>query len=279
VDQATRYETITVALARTLRNTDVGFTGLTTGARAAMFGTMIPLAAMELARLQHAPDLTSLLAGWCHNPALSDLTDLPDSEFDPVLLRLACDDLDMTWPAQISIKRGDVTVGFCSAAQVDREGNVNTVRISGAGRRHVELVGPILVPEHLALFQREVIMMPRHDRRTFVETVDYRTGVGFPGGRAGRAALGLPGQGPELIVTPLCIFDFDEHGAARLRSVHPGVSVQEVIDATGFAIAGAERPAITAPPTERELELLRGHIDTGGFLRQEAASEGSTDVR
>ena len=101
------------------------------------------------------------MAGWCHNPSLSQLDEIPGSEFDPKLLALPCDDRDMGYPTQTAIKRGDVTVGFSSAAEVDREGNVNTVRIGRRTLPDVQLVGPILIPEDFALFGRGIVMMPR----------------------------------------------------------------------------------------------------------------------
>ncbi len=66
-----------------------------------------------------------------------------------------------------------IDFGFCSGAQVDREGNVNSVCIGDRRAPKVRLVGPVLIPEHMAQFGREYIMMPTHDRRTFVERVDY----------------------------------------------------------------------------------------------------------
>jgi glutaconate CoA-transferase, subunit B len=264
---ATLHEILAVAVAGQLRDEDVGFTGLTTGRAAAMFGTMIPLAAMELARMTHAPSLASLLAGWCENPSLADLRSMPDLEFDPELLGLPCDARDMNFPPLYSLKRGDVTVGFSSGAQVDREGNLNTVAIGPAARPNVRLVGPILIPEHMALFGREIVMMPRHDARTFVERVDHVTGVGFPGGREGRAKLGLPGGGPHWIVTPLCIFGFDDEGLIRVESVHPGVDPDRVRAETGFEPLGLDRAPTTPLPSEAELRLLRTRVDPNGFLR------------
>jgi glutaconate CoA-transferase subunit B len=267
-DPPSLHETIAVVIARSLRDGDVGFTGLTTGEAAAMFGTMIPLAAMELARHLHAPRLTCLLAGWCHNPSICELDHVPDSEFDPALLALPCDDLDMGWPAQISIKRGDVTVGFCSGAQVDREGNLNTVRIGRAERPDVQLVGPILIPEHLALFGREIVMIPRHDTRTLVDHVDHLSGVGFPGGRSGREVLGLPGSGPEMIVTPKCIFGFDDDGVVFVRSVHQGVTASELRENTGFSLDIDDSIPRTPVPDDEELLVLRRDVDPHGLLRR-----------
>lgn len=273
--EATRHEVLAVALARTLRPDDVGFTGLVTGGLAAMYGTMIPLAAMELARHSHAPGLTALLAGWCHNPRVRDLEAVPGSEFDPVLLDLGCEGRDMTWPFKYAMKRGDVTVGFSSGAQIDAVGNLNTVAIGPFAEPKVRLVGPILVPEHYALFGREIVMMPRHDRRTFVERVDYVAAVGFPEGRARRAELGITGSGPELVVTPLCTFAFDPEGRIYVRSIHPGTSPDEVRDNTGFDLDGAAgAPPLSAaettePPSPEELDLLRTAVDPHGLLRAE----------
>ncbi|MFC0531426.1 hypothetical protein [Phytohabitans kaempferiae] len=263
----TLYELLAVAVARTMRNDDVGFTGLTTGDAAAMFGTMIPLAAMQLARETHAPDLTVLLGGWCVNPSLHMLATLPNAEFDPVLLQLECDARDMSYPPLYTFRRGDVTVGFSSGAQVDRAGNLNTTTVS-ASRGKLRLVGPILIPEHLGLFGREIIMMPRNDRLRFVESVHHRTGVGFPDGRSGRAALGLRGGGPELVVTPLGIFGFDDEGLAELIATVPGVRPEDVVDATGFDFRYAPIKALQAPPTRDELRILRESVDPFGHLRR-----------
>lgn len=268
MSDATLHEILAVSICDELRPDDVGFTGLTTGGAAALYGTMIPLAAMELARHRHAPDLTSLLAGWCHNPSVQDIADIPGSEFDPALLHLACDNLDMGWPPTMSLKRGDVTIGFSSAAQVDRAGNLNTTRIGRDAVPDVQLVGPILIPEHLSLFGREIVMLPRHDPRILVERVDHVSGVGFPGGRPGRAALELPGAGPVLVITPLCIFDFDEAGVLRVRSLHPGVTADEVRSATGFPLDVPADVAVTRAPTDEELETLRRDVDPHGLLRR-----------
>jgi glutaconate CoA-transferase, subunit B len=265
-------ELLAIAIARTLREDDVGFTGLATGPRAALYATLIPLAAMQYAQATHAPALTCLLAGWCHNPPAGGISELPDAEFDPKLLQLPCDAKDLGYPAQYVIKRGDVSVGFCSGAQVDREGNVNTVSIGDPAHPTVRLVGPILIPEHLALFGREIVMMPRHERRMFPERVDHRTGVGYPGGRKGRAEFGLRGAGPEMIVTPKCIFAFDDGGLIYVRSIHPDVAREDVRDSTGFDLPNLDSAPVTEEPSAEELAFLRGTIDPHGLLRIEVGA-------
>jgi len=267
---ATLHETLVAVLARTFADGEVGFTGLLTGAAAAIYGTAIPLAAMELAKRMHAPDLTILLAGCYHNPVLDDLDALPDSEHDAVLRDLACEAQTTTYPGQWSLKRGDIRFGFSSAVQVDRAGNINSVCVGEHAHPKVRLVGPILQPEHMTLFGREYVMMPHHERRNFVERVDFVSGVGYPGGLAGRRALGLDAGGPCMVVTPKCIFDFDfdrDAGRMRVRSIHAGVTAAEVQQATGFELGDLADVPTTEPPTAIELRLLRDQIDPRNVLR------------
>jgi len=267
----TLHEMLAAALARALRDEEVGFTGLVTGGAAAVFGTAIPLAAMELARLTHAPGLTILLAGWSHNPDLFGLPELPDSEFDARLRDLAADAQMMDYPGPWSIRRGDIDFGFSSAVQVDRSGNINSVCVGDYRRPRVRLVGPILQPEHMALFGREYVMMPHHERRNFVERVDYVSGVGYPGGRAGRRRLGLERGGPAWVITPRCIFDFDEDdGRMRVRSMHPGQTPAVLQAATGFDLGDLAGVPTTESPTPEELELLRRRVDPHGILLRSA---------
>ncbi len=264
---ATLNELLVVTLAREFRNDEVGFTGLATGAAAALFATAIPLAAMQLARRTHAPDLTVLLAGWIYNPDLARLDELPDAEFAEKLRDLPCESQSLDYPGSWPHRNGAISFGFGSGVQVDACGNINSVLVGDPARPKVRLVGSILLPEHFSQFGREYIMMPRHDQRTFVEQVDYVAGVGYPGGLEGRARLGLESGGPELVVTPKCIFDFDKvAGRMKVRSIHPGVTADELRAATGFDLGDLSGVPHTAPPTERELEIIRREIDPRSAL-------------
>ncbi|AHF77276.1 Putative coenzyme A transferase [Sodalis praecaptivus] len=261
-----REELITLLLAKELRNGEVGFTGLATGGAAALYITGIPLAAMAFAQQTHAPDLTILLAGWCINPDLSQLRALPSAEFDNALQSLPCEAQMQHYPGHYAVRRGDVDFGFGSGVQVDQQGNINSTCIGDVRRPQVRLVGSILLPEHMTCFGREYLMMPRHEPRTLVPQVDYVSGVGWPGGEAGRAALGLTRGGPRWIVTPKAIFDFDrQQGRARLLSIHPGVSAEEVRQSTGFAVQPDEVP-VTPWPTAEELDILRRVVNPHGAL-------------
>ncbi len=264
-------EILSVALAHTFTDDEVGYTGLVTGGPAALYGTAIPIAAMELARKTHAPGLTLLLAGWSHNPDLSGLEALPDSEFVVALRDLECDARMIAYPTSWAMKRGDIDFGFCSAAQVDVTGSINSVCIGDWRQPKVRLVGPILQPEHMTLFGREYVMMPHHDRKNFVAKVDYVSGVGYPGGREGRRALGLHHGGPELVITPKCIFDFDAGGRMKVRSINPDVTATALQEATGFDLGDLSSVPITPQPTAEELDLLRRYIDPRGILLRQSA--------
>lgn len=263
----TLNELLVCNLARDLRDGELGFTGLATGSAAALYATAIPLVAMELARRMHAPNLTVLLAGWVHNPVLSALDELPDAEFDERLRDLPCEAQLLTYPGQFSLRRGNISFGFGSGVQIDRVGNINSVCIGEHAKPKVRLVGPILLPEHFSMFGREYVMMPRHDSRTIVEKVDYIAGVGYPGGLEGRKKLGLQWGGPELVITPKCIFDFDKTaGQMRVRSIHPGVDIDDLRASTGFDLGDLSSVPRTPPPTPEELRIIRDEIDPRGVL-------------
>ena len=260
-------ERLAVLLAKEFCDGEVGFTGLGTGRAAAVYITGIPLAAMSLAQQTHAPNLTVLLAGWSHNPDLSQLYSLPELEFDERLRDLPCEAQSVDYPGHYVLKRGDVSFGFSSGVQVDVHGNLNGVCVGDPKRPKVRLVGPILHPEHMTLFGREYIMMPHHEERNFVEQVDYVSGVGYPGGLAGRKELGLHSGGPALVITPKCVFDFDRKaGRMKVRSIHVGVSEETLRATTGFDLGDLSIVPLTPEPSDEELHLLREVVDPRGHL-------------
>ena len=258
-------ELLTINLAKTFKNGEVGFTGLATGKAAATYITNIPLAAMEFARKTHAPDLSILLCGWMLNPDLKSLDKMPDAEFDSTLLDIPCEAQLTDYPSW-SHRRGEISFAFGSGVQVDKYGNVNSAFIGTVDKPKVALVGPIFLPEHMSVFGREYLMIPHHQKRVFVEKVDHISGVGFPGGRKGREDLGFLGRGPELIYTPLCIFGFDKDGKIFVKSIHPGVTADEVRENTGFDLGDLSGVPFTEEPSLEELKLLREDIDPKGIL-------------
>ncbi len=164
-------------------------------------------------------------------------------------------------------ERGDVDAGFGSAAQVDKYGNCNIVCIGNYRRPKIRLIGPINQPAHFALFKREYIILD-HQKRNFVDRVDFISGVGYLDGPGSREKLGLPGHGPRLIFTDKAIFDFDpETMLVRLKSVHPGISVDEVVANTGYTHDFVPSHVPETPlPTDEEIRIIREVIDPNATL-------------
>ena len=217
----------------------------------------LPMAACRLAQLTHAPGSWFVAGGsGAVDPRLGPI---PPSSCDERLLDARC---VLPLPEVVMLEgRGDVfDVFFAGGLQIDAYGNTNLERIGDAAHPRLKGPGGVGLP-FLPLAGRVVIYTMTHDVRTFVERVDFISGP----------AASLAGRGPVLVVTPLCTMDFDPATRrARLRTVHPGVTVAQVQAATGFDLAApAGSVAETAPPSEHELTLLRS-IDSSGLLRSAA---------
>ena len=156
-------------------------------------------------------------------------------------------------------------VFFVGGIEVDRVGNVNLTGVPGeAGTWKVRGPGPVALPTMSTFCRGYYILMGRHEPRIFVERVSHITALGD---RKRRAELGFPGGGPRLLLSPLGVFDFDEEGSMRLRSLHEGVTVDKVRQATGFELVVPGEVPTTPPPTAAELDLLRNVVDREGILR------------
>ena len=112
-------------------------------------------------------------------------------------------------------------------------------------------------------------MLNSHSPRLLVARCDYISAYGWgSGGADARRRMGIPGGGPKYCITPLCIMDFAEDSKRmRLKSMHPGISVETVKQATGFELVIPNSPPTTEPPTEEELHALRTRVDLAGRLR------------
>jgi glutaconate CoA-transferase, subunit B len=164
------------------------------------------------------------------------------------------------------------SVFFVGALQIDPFGNSNLIGLRGADGRRFRMRGPgaIATTTNASHVRRFYLYANEHSPRVFVERCDFVSTVGWGGGGAGaREALGLPGGGPRYCVTPLAILDFDETSKRlRLASVHPGVTVEQVVAATGFALVVPDRVPVTEAPSAAELDVLRRRVDPHGLLRR-----------
>ena len=151
------------------------------------------------------------------------------------------------------------------AAQLDRYGNQNISCIGDWARPKAQLLGVRGAPGN-TVNHPVSYWVPRHSRRVFVEAVDMVCGVGYD--RAAAAGAGF--HELRVVVTNLAVLDFPapDH-TMRLRSLHPGVTLSEVVDATGFALAVPDEVPVTRPPTAAELDLIRGQLDPSGMRDRE----------
>ncbi len=152
------------------------------------------------------------------------------------------------------------------ASQIDRFGNQNIACLGDPARPKVQLLGMRGAPGN-TINHTTSYFVPDHSPRVFVEQVDVVSGVGYD--RA--AKLGAQASRfheIRVVITDLGVFDFKTPTRAmRLASVHPGVSVEEVVEKTGFSLVVPEAVPETRAPTEVELRLLREVIDPEGITR------------
>jgi acyl CoA:acetate/3-ketoacid CoA transferase beta subunit len=152
-------------------------------------------------------------------------------------------------------------------SQIDRYGNTNISAIGDFARPTRQLVGVRGAPGNTVNHPTSY-WIPKHTTRTFVSTVDMVSGVGYD--RAAETAEA--GRFHELrrVVTNLAVLDFDtpDH-RMRLASVHPGVTVGEVVAATGFDLVVPDDVPDTRQPTDDELALIRDVLDPGGARARE----------
>ena len=237
---------------------------ITTGARAlndrdlVVVGVGLPQVAAILARKTHAPNLNIVLEIGVINPTP---VDTPVGIADPRIWHQAefmgstLDVLGMI------LQRGLIDVGFLGGVQVDQYGNLNTTWVQDRSGKPRRLVGSGGANDLASLAKRTIIIM-RHEMRKFLPNVAYVTSPGYISGSHERSRVGLPGGGPRMVITDLCVFEFDEVSERmKLASLHPGVTVEEVRTNTGFEIDAPEGLKTTPVPTSEELRFLREDID------------------
>ena len=259
----TPEEMMVVAAARMLDEDDVVFIGIG-----------LPSKAANLARNTHAPKLSMIYESGTLDTAPSVL---PLSIGDPELSKTAKAVVSVPEMFNYWLQGGWIRTGFLGAAQIDRFANLNTTVIGDYGSPKVRLPGAGGAPE-IASFCRRSLILLRQNPRTFVDTLDFLTTVGYLEGGDSRDRLGVPGRGPEAVITDLGILE--PHPESRelvLTQVHQGVTPETAVEATGWELKLADVVGETPPPTECELEILRAlkpseESDIGRLISARAAA-------
>src|SRR5947209_6484849 len=228
----TADEMMTACAARALRDGMTCFVGIG-----------LPSAAANLARATHAPGLVLIYESGTIGAKPAQL---PLSIGDGMLAETADAVVSVPEIFNYWLQPGRIDVGFLSAAQLDRYGNINTTLI-GTDYHHpkIRLPGAGGAPE-IAASCPAVIVVVRQNPRTFVDRVDFVTSVA-------RGAV---------VITDLGVLEPDPGtGELSLTRLHPGVEVADARAATGWDLAVAPAPRRTDPPSQRELCALRDLVE------------------
>ena len=249
----TMHELMVVAGAREIRDDDVVFVGM-----------RLPLLAFQLAKDTHAPHAigifeNGILRDKPAGDALYTMGDTPNTE-------------GAIWTTSMMdimalLQNGRVSLGFIGGAEVDRFGNLNTTYIRGGENVQIRLPGSGGGSDIASLSQRFVIIM-KHEKRRFLEKVSYITSPGFGDGRDWRERKGLRGGGPCAVITTKGILRFDsETREMVLDSIHPGITLGQVLDNTGWDLRCAKKIENTKPPTRSELRMIKKYDPLGFWTK------------
>lgn len=224
----------------------------------AFIGTGIPMLAASLAQKMHAPNLVAIFEFGGTGAILEDLP-LAVGERRTFHRAVAASGIcDIVETAQ----RGFIEYGFLGGAQIDPYGNLNSTVIGDHDKPKVRLPGSGGGNDVGSHCWRTIAIM-RHDARRFVEKVDFITTPGYLAGPGTREKAGLPPDtGPYRVVTTLAVMGYHpENKRMMLLATQPGVTVEEVLENTGFELLMADEIVSSPPPTEEELRILREEVD------------------
>jgi glutaconate CoA-transferase subunit B len=232
--------------------------------RTAAVGTGVPCAATMLAQRTHAPNLVVLFEAGGVAPLLPTMPiSVGDSRtFWRALMATSMADVMET------CQRGLIDYTFLGGAQIDAYGNLNSTMI-GDDYAHPRVRFPGSGGANdLASLCWRILVVTSHDPRRFVAKLDFLTTPGYLTGPGAREEAGLPpGTGPHRVITDLAVLGYDEQTKRmQVLSLHPGVTLEQVRAATGFELGVREPLAVTEPPSELELGILRDEVDPHRYV-------------
>jgi glutaconate CoA-transferase subunit B len=234
------------------------------GARTVFVGVGLPNIACNLARYTVAPDLELIYESGVYGARPERL---PLSIGDPTLVSGAVSVVSMADLFGLYLQRGLVEVALLGGAQIDRHGNLNTTVIGDYSKPKIRLPGSGGACE-ISINAQRTFMIMRLKRRAFVDRLDFLTSPGHLSGGDSRARLGIPGSGPDLVITDKAILDFaDPEREMQLKSLYPGMTIEDVQNEVGWQLRLAEEISEIAAPTAEELRLIRDELDPHAMYR------------
>jgi glutaconate CoA-transferase subunit B len=225
-------------------------------------GTGLPMIAALLAQRTHAPNLIIFFEAGSMAPQVPTLPiSVGDSRcgFRPVAATGLAGIMETG-------QRGMIDYAFLGGAEVDMYGNINSTVIGDHDSPKTRLPGSGGANDFGSLSWRTLIIA-RHDKAKLPERVGFITTPGYIDGPGAREKAGLPvGTGPFRVITNLALMGFDEETCRmELLSVHPGVTVDHVVQNTGFDLIVPDDVGTSPPPTDEQLSILKD-IDPAGII-------------
>jgi glutaconate CoA-transferase subunit B len=244
----TLNELMVVAAAREIKDGEIVFVGM-----------RLPLIAFVVAKKTHAPNAIGLFENGVIRSTPSP--ELIYTMADPPNIRGATQCLDMMSVMGL-LQSGRVNLGFLGAAEVDKYGNLNSTQVNGKNGI-VRLPGSGGACDIASMAHRFVSLL-EHGKHRLPERVSYITSPGNGDGAGWRKRVGLPRGGPSAVITSKCVLRFGEDGEAYVSTIHPGVTVEDVVANTGWKLKVAADWKPTPEPNQAELKAIRDY-DTKGF--------------
>ncbi len=227
-------------------------------------GTGLPIIACMLAQKTHAPNLVMVFEAGGVGPRMPELA-VSVGESRTYYQGVAATSMhDVMSMAQA----GYIDYGFLGAAQMDVYGNINTTVIGDWHLQKTRLPGSGGANDVSSFSKRLILIIANQSARTFVKKVDFLTTPGYLDGPGAREKAGLPRDtGPYRVITQLGLYGFDDvTKKLKLESIHPGVTLAQIKENSGFDIIIPANVPQSPEPTEEELTILRRDIDPAGIV-------------
>lgn len=234
------------------------------GSRVVFVGVGLPNIACNLARRSHSPEMELVYESGVFG---AQPARLPLSIGDPTLVSGATSVIGMADLFMYYLQGGLIDVALLGGAQIDRFGNLNTTVIGDYAQPRTRLPGSGGACE-IAVNARRIFMIMRLSKRAFVPKLDFLTSAGHLDGGDARRRLGMPGLGPELVITDKALFSFDNpEREMMLVEVAPGQTLESIQAEVGWPIRVAPEVRPMAPPDPEELTIIRKQLDPQGLYR------------
>jgi glutaconate CoA-transferase subunit B len=223
-------------------------------------GTSLSNVACDLARKMHAPNLVLLF----ESGAITTSKQETEAITNPSFIQNSLSNCPIFDVFNYYLQGGCVDAGFLNGSQVDRFGNLNSTVVGSYHKPEMRLAGAGGACDIATLAKKVFIITPQ-TKDTFPEKVDFISAPGFIDGADSRKQLGIPGEGPAMVITNFGCYEF-QNGEMVLVSLHPGCTLEEVQKNLGWKVKIAPDLKPTDEPNDRELKILREELKQNLYL-------------